>query len=182
MDSLRLVLLTAVALGAGALALLNLTHLAVMAALRLRLVAAIWVVVNLTLLVMAMAVIDLMFDTVAIWTPLLLALSLGALVSRELADAWAWRRDRDAARTGWLARIDRRGKLGFRGHIYRAAAASERARFEAYDESQDPWLIHWTAGAAPAAQSTVMAAVTPTSVGEGDPGAEGPAQIELVKL
>jgi hypothetical protein len=46
MDSLRPILLMVLALGAGSLALLNLTHLAVMGASRLRLVAMTWLLVT----------------------------------------------------------------------------------------------------------------------------------------
>jgi hypothetical protein len=143
MDSLHPFLLTVLAAGAGALALLNLTHLAVMSALRLRLVAAIWLAVTLTLLAVTIEVVAVRLHAPSFWAPLLLALALGAPVSRELADWVAWLRDRDAATHGWLAKINGKGALGFRGHIYRAAAAAGRTQFEEFDETQDFWLSHW---------------------------------------
>jgi hypothetical protein len=173
MDSLRPILLMVLALGAGSLALLNLTHLAVMGASRLRLVAMTWLLVTLALVILTTVAILAFFHASAIWIPLLLGLVIGAPVSRELADVLAWRRDRGAATSGWLARIDGKGWLGFRGHIYRAAAATERARFESYDESQDPWLVHWAAD--PPRPATAPAA--PIGSADADPGRRhaGPA-------
>lgn len=153
MDSLRNVLLAGSALAAGAYVLFSLAHLLVMAALRLRLVALTWIVITGLLLAIGINATTRHFHAMAVWTPLLFSLALSAPISRHLADRLAWSRDRKAARTGWLHMIDTKD---WRGHIYRAAAAGGRTRFETFDESLDPWLLHWADNPAKAAVRTAV--------------------------
>ncbi|WP_343699587.1 hypothetical protein [Caulobacter sp.] len=153
MDSLRNVVLVFCALGVGCLALFSLAHLMVMAALRLRLVGAIWLATTLFVMVLALWAIEARFGAAAVWSPLLFALAIAAPISRELSDYLAWELDREIAKGGWLKLIDSEGRKGYRGHIYRAAAAQARTRFEAQDDPRDPWLLHWAAAHRPSSKA-----------------------------